>query len=230
MQNEILSEGYGILPNIILKNKDLSSTAKLVYVLISSLCAKEGYCYASNAYIGTELDLSDRQVRDCISQLEQFLTFEDRTSHKRRIFLAGNVAENIKVPGEKSPGQPGEKLPHNNINVNSINEDSKLIPAEPSYNEEDVRLTDLLHDHVSRNFPFVAGKPPTEKDYEEMNRIARLDKKPYALIEMLLTWCQQDSFWRLNIRSVTKLRKQFDSMLIKAKSEHDLKKQAVVKL
>lgn len=102
--------------------------------------------------------------------------------------------------------------------------------AAPKYNEEDVRLTDYLHDLVSRNFDFMAVKPPKDKDYEEMNRIARIDQKPYVIIEKVIEWSQQDEFWRQNIRSVSRLRKQFDTMLIKAKTEHDQKKDRVVVL
>jgi hypothetical protein len=97
-----------------------------------------------------------------------------------------------------------------------------------AFNEEDVRLTDLLHDLVSRNYPFVTTKPPKDKDYEEMNRIARIDGKPYVIIEKVIEWCQDDEFWKQNIRSVSKLRKQFDNLLIKAKAEHDQRKARVV--
>jgi hypothetical protein len=88
------------------------------------------------------------------------------------------------------------------------------------YNEEDIRLTDLLHSLVAENFPFVAAKPFGEKDYEDIHRLATT--YPYKVVEAVIYWCQQDDFWKQNIRSTAKLRKQFDSLLVRAKADQDV--------
>ena len=92
-----MSEGYGILPKKILKDKELSSTAKLLYVLISSLTAKTGYCYANNKYLGKEMGISEVQVSNTIKRLGKYLVIEDPKSHKRII----NLKENFKEPQRK---------------------------------------------------------------------------------------------------------------------------------
>ena len=51
----MLEGGYGIMPNVVLFSKDLSSTAKLMFCLISSLCAETGECWATNDYLGARL-------------------------------------------------------------------------------------------------------------------------------------------------------------------------------
>lgn len=83
------------------------------------------------------------------------------------------------------------------------------------FEPEVYRLTELLFELVQANFPFV-DKTPSTKDYADMEKLYRLDKRNYALIEQIMRWSQQDPFWRGNIRSVAKLRKQFDTLLIQA--------------
>jgi hypothetical protein len=79
---------------------------------------------------------------------------------------------------------------------------------------------------VKRNYSFIKDKNELGKisDYEEMNRIHRLDNYDYKVIESVIKWCQEDSFWKQNIRSVSTLRKQFESLLIRIKSERDKRK------
>ena len=55
------------------------------------------------------------------------------------------------------------------------------------------------------------------KDYAEMNRLYRIDKWSYEQIEYIIKWSQNDDFWRKNIRSVSKLRKQFENLIVRAK-------------
>lgn len=104
---------------------------------------------------------------------------------------------------------------------------AKATAIAATYTEQDRELCHLLFESVIANYPFLADKPPTAKDYAEMNKLARLDGKPYPLIEVVINWCQQNDFWKQNIRSVAKLRKQFDTLMVQAKSEHDAKKRGV---
>jgi hypothetical protein len=46
----------------------------------------------------------------------------------------------------------------------------------------------------------------------------RVDKRDPKIIEKLIPWCQQDSFWQNNILSTAKLRAQYDQLLLKMNS------------
>ena len=57
---------YSIIPATILFNKELKATAKLLYALITALSNKEGYCFASNKYLGEKLGVNPHiQSRIC---------------------------------------------------------------------------------------------------------------------------------------------------------------------
>ena len=94
------------------------------------------------------------------------------------------------------------------------------------YTDDDVRLTKLLYAKVKENYPFLIDKKTEkqwENDYKEMNRLHRINGWTYRQIEYIIRWSQQDSFWRQNIRSVTKLRKQFENLVVRAKEQSQQK-------
>jgi hypothetical protein len=46
----------------------------------------------------------------------------------------------------------------------------------------------------------------------------RLDQRTEEQIEILIDWSQADPFWRGNILSMSKLREQFDALVLKSPS------------
>lgn len=106
--------------------------------------------------------------------------------------------------------------------------DNKSLVERVNYSKSDVVLTELLYSLVKENYPFLKEKNNVEKDYAEMNRLSRIDGFNYKQIEFIIKWATHDDFWKQNIRSVLKLRKQFESLLIKAKGEYDKNKIAII--
>lgn len=106
----MLDEGYGIMPNKVLFDNSISSTSKLVYILISSLCAAEGKCWASNTYLGEKLGMSERQVSRSIKVLEKYLSIDNPYNEKRVIRLDKNVY----LPRQKRRSGLDKNVQHNN--------------------------------------------------------------------------------------------------------------------
>ena len=59
------------IPFELLSREDLSCSHKILMGLINSLSAKDGYCYASNQYLGNALGVNSQSVRKWISYLEE---------------------------------------------------------------------------------------------------------------------------------------------------------------
>lgn len=53
-------------------------------------------------------------------------------------------------------------------------------------------------------------------DFDKCNRI---DHRPWDELEILLRWSQEDNFWQQNILSGDKFRKQYETLLAKAKAK-----------
>lgn len=106
-----------------------------------------------------------------------------------------------------------EQRPNTTNTLNTLNKKNSLV----AYELIDKELTELLFKLVKENYPFVK-RPPSETDYADMNRLRRLDERTPEQIRGIIIWSQKDDFWKQNVRSVKALRKQFDSLLVKAYS------------
>ena len=86
---------FGVIPNAILYNEDLSHGEKILYTMISSLCNKNGYCFASNAYLSKILKTSKSTIGLYLKHLEELnyisRDFEEKEGRvndvERKIYL-----------------------------------------------------------------------------------------------------------------------------------------------
>ena len=121
---------------------------------------------------------------------------------------------------------------HNRTTTISKNEknvkNEKNIIVSKKYSDKDIKLTKLLFNLMSENYSFIKEKEIKISEYETMNKIHRLDKYDYQDIELIIRFSQQDDFWKQNIRSVSKLRKQFETLLIKVQTANKFNKTVVV--
>ncbi|MEY8192979.1 Replication protein O [Peribacillus simplex] len=67
-------------------------------------------------------------------------------------------------------------------------------------------------------------EPNLQKWSADFRFMLERDKRTKEQVAYLIDWCQQDSFWKSNILSPSKLRKQYDHLIIKIKSEKGKKK------
>ena len=80
---------YIEVPMIVLLDKDLSSTSKLLMGLITTLTMLEGFCNASNRYLSSIMKVSKRTITTCITLLRRKnYIVVDNTPNMRKIYLA----------------------------------------------------------------------------------------------------------------------------------------------
>ena len=80
---------YVQVPMGVLADEKISSTAKLLMGLITTLSMKDGYCYASNRYLSNLLKVSKRTISSSITTLRRnnYLKIDNEDS-ARKIYLA----------------------------------------------------------------------------------------------------------------------------------------------
>ena len=73
VSNVSQSEGgmFAVIPSVVMKDKDLPMSAKMLYGIITWKCNDLAYCWATNRALGAELDLSPKRVSALLSLLEQ---------------------------------------------------------------------------------------------------------------------------------------------------------------
>jgi hypothetical protein len=113
---EILWEWYGIMPNKVLYDQELTPTQKLIFIVVSSLCAERWYCRASNSYIGDMLWISINTTSEAINKLidKWYLhSVVDKKEGNKRILT---LSEKIRIPIPKNSYSYPKKL----VDINTI--------------------------------------------------------------------------------------------------------------
>lgn len=62
---------WGVIPGEVFRDKELTAAAKLLYLVLSTMAHRDGYCWPSNETLAAELDLSKRRVQQMLVQLQE---------------------------------------------------------------------------------------------------------------------------------------------------------------
>lgn len=141
---------YAIIPANVRYDKELSSTAKILYSEITALCNEKGYCWANNNYFMELYSISDRQVRNILKLLKEkkYISIQLIDNKIRKIFIVDNPEKNFRVLGKKFPANPEKNFPHNNKKNNKKNNNSQNLP---SWIYEEVK-SELMTEEELKNF------------------------------------------------------------------------------
>lgn len=115
---------------------------------------------------------------------------------------------------------------NNNIKENKDNVTDKSdtpIPAKKKPNkrvyeehEQPYKLARLLYLEIRKNNEY-AKEPNYQTWANDIRLMHESDNVPYEVIGNCIVWCQNDSFWKSNILSASKLRKKFSTLYLQAK-------------
>lgn len=113
---------------------------------------------------------------------------------------------------EPNSGEPSAEIQTliEELNKNKRKEDIYSRTFEQEVHDACNYLADRIEDNGSKR-PAV-----TDKWLMDMQRIYKLDGRTWDEINAAIRWCQDDEFWRSNILSPGKLRKQYDRMRLQA--------------
>lgn len=123
-----MNNGYSICLNIWALDKDIKNELGLL-LIISSLCAEKGFCFASNKYLAKQFDITEQSISNKIKKLENKnyikIEYEKRGCEviSRKIRLKNFYTVDIKkiIPSIK------ENFKDNNISINNISINNKYI-------------------------------------------------------------------------------------------------------
>lgn len=145
----IMSDGYWIMPNKVLFDKNLSDKQKLLYCLISSLCAEKGYCWASNNYLAEKIWYNKNNMYRLLNWLisEWYIsTVDNKEMWNQRHIYINSIHEKVD-PIHKNVDSPIHKnVEHNNIiyNNNTIIPDSNSLNSNTEQGKTIVPKLDIV--------------------------------------------------------------------------------------
>ena len=84
MNNEYLK-----IPESVLCKSNICQTSKILYGYISLLCHQNGFCYATNSFLGKTLSVTTRTITRLIKELKDanLITISYTEDRVRRIYL-----------------------------------------------------------------------------------------------------------------------------------------------
>lgn len=82
------------------------------------------------------------------------------------------------------------------------------------FEQRDMKLAELLRDLIAENYPNWQEPKTLDRWAEDINKIIRLDKRTEQQVEYVIRWVQRNDFWAKNILSGSKLRKQFNRLVV----------------
>lgn len=131
MENEENNIGYyAVIPATVLFNNELKPNEKLLYAIITALSNKEGFCYASNKYLGDKLGADPKTVSRWIADLRKYnyliidiIRNEQQEIIQRKIYPndVPYLSKNQYPYLLKNHYPSDEKVEENNIIYNNIN-------------------------------------------------------------------------------------------------------------
>ncbi len=83
------------------------------------------------------------------------------------------------------------------------------------YSDQDIESARYMLKLIESKFFTMTRQPDLEKWAEDIRKMREIDGHTGEEIAELFTWAHNDSFWSTNIRSPSKLRKQWDTLKVR---------------
>lgn len=192
--------------------------------------------------LGVEVGLLSAFIESCINDYELFvcdceyfwseslnqrLHEHEIAKEKRRIDGAKGgrpkkQAEQIEAPVEDKPAPKEFSTEKTNndyefSNEKTSNKKQEKKPVEEvelDYCDDVMQLVNLLSSKMTENNPNCKLPSDFKKWYNEIRLMIDKDGYTFQQIYEMVLWCQADSFWRTNILSADKLRKQAGKLIL----------------
>jgi len=161
---------FSVIPATVLFNKELKPNEKLLYALITSLSNKEGYCYASNKYLGKFFEVDPVTVSRWLTNLRRnhFIFVEIQRNESKEVI-------NRKIYPNDVPYRLNNQYPYilnnqkgidRNVKDNNIKDNNIITLTVGKKNYAD-KVS--LYEHEYKQLQIEYGVDKTNKCIEQLD-------------------------------------------------------------
>jgi|HubBroStandDraft_2_1064218.scaffolds.fasta_scaffold00031_41 hypothetical protein len=209
---------YAIIPSYILDDENLDEGAKNLYARIS-MYSQDGRCWASNQHFADKQKVTTRCIQKWLKQLvdAEYIHVEVERGGfqtKRDIWIT-NDFKKFNTKRTTVHPQTNHNSCHNEpqfvqINTSDINIKNIKEPCDSvaSASNDAVSLCSFFIEQLKKLKPDI--KLNTKNWEQDFDKILRIDKRCPERLRQMIEWIHNDGFWKTNILSPGKLRKQYD--------------------
>jgi DNA-binding MarR family transcriptional regulator len=187
--------------------------------------------------IAKQFKISESKVQRVLKTLENEQQIEQQTSNENRLITILNWSEyqnseqqiELPVNNECTTSEQPVNTYKNVKNVRSINKEYQKKYSDDSF---EMKCVNYLLQSIKTEMP-NAKLPNTDQQIDKwcdsIEKMIRIDKRPNDDIYNTLVYARNDSFWKANIRSTSKLREKYETLYSQMKSKGVPRQQAVNK-
>jgi len=196
---------YAIIPAEIRYDPTLSSTAKLLYGEITSLCSKYNECWATNEYFASLYHCSNRTISRLIGQLnskgyvkiEMIYSVNTKNIDKRIISLSNTYGKKCREGIENNVNTPMEKNVQENNTRNTNNTSINIPPIVPQKSHR--KIADNLWEKQFNAFWEIYPKKIKKSMAKSWFEKNKPDEKVYQqILEKLKLFCKTKTWKKEN--------------------------------
>ena len=230
----VMSEGYGIIPKKVMKDKDLSIDAKAIYAFISSYAGAGSTSFPSVNLITDMLGISRQRFNKHRKLLEDkgYITIKkNRTpegSWGNNVYTLETLPRSQNLTSDNltsdNPTSGNVTTNNNTFNNNTINNNTKSTSrSKLKFETHHLKLAELLYKEILHNNP-QHKKPNLESWANDFRLMMEIDKREGKEIQELILFSQSHDFWYKNILSAGKLREKYDVLILEKYGKQGNKK------
>jgi hypothetical protein len=233
-------ENIVVVPKLFVRlTGDLTTAILLNQIVFYSDKSKrtDGYFYKSHKEWEEEICLTKRQVSYSTAKLKEMGLVETKlmkangapTLHYKLDYdkLVQWIVTNCNNGKSQNVTIDSNKMSLS-LTENTTENTTKKKTSCHKFSTSDLENAQLLFKLMLQNNP-SAKEPNLDKWANDFRLMRERDNRTDEQIKYLINWSQNDEFWRANILSPSKLRKQFDTLIAKIKSEREKKKPKATK-
>ena len=223
---------FGVAPNELLNSTNLSFKAKGIYTFLQS--KPDGWKFSVSRIAQQSVE-GERAVRSGLQELEKEGWLERVPTRGKNGFTGYDyILQNVSLQNVSLQNVRTRNVSTQNRLTLSKKDNSKKDIVKKSKNNNvqnkilnlssfDFEMAKKLADYIIANNPLYSKKEfvyNKEKWANEFRLMRERDKLTEEQIEFLVDWSQNHPFWKTNILSPSKLRKQTPRLIVQAKEEH----------
>ncbi|MBE0534770.1 MAG: helix-turn-helix domain-containing protein [Phycisphaerae bacterium] len=196
----------------------IPARAKVLAVYLLDLQGDNGHAWPGWRTIRRECNMATETIKKAMAELEDAKIL----SKKSPVSLGRRNTNSYTIHADRSTWVERSTRVERNRSTRVEHTHPSSTHYPPITSSEAVKLAELLLALIIERKPDFR-KPNMKTWAAEVDRMIRLDKRTGERIEAVIMWSQADNFWRDNILSTAKLRKQFDQLELKMENGRNSK-------